>query len=877
LWGAIVVNRLDAGLRRVAAAAREAGGTPLPPADAGPFDLGAFSLSDMVRCGAAARAAAARAATFEQAAQGVVGYLRGAFVDPASGGPACVLARLFVTARLDRLDPAARRHVEARLPARAADRGMRCLSLVGTVGDEGAWCDRSGSRDHLALPLPETADPAAGVAGTAVPMVAAVLRALGIRAAAGSGRHAGGLTSPERFGVFHVAEAQGSPMVPAQGFVAAYGVRSVLGFGGALPDGELFVIVLFSRVPIPAATAELFRAVAISTRLGLLGHFERATAGTGAAGTPSAWEESLDELVEVLEVAVGRQAAHLEDLVADLNQATDQLRRSQHQLERHERQLRIEAEVVETLRSVGESLSGELDLERLVQCATDAATSLTGAAFGAFFHNMTESAGGGYMLYTLSGEHRSSFDRFPMPRTTDLFAPTFRGEGIVRCADVRADPRYGRNAPFHGIPPGHLPVVSYLAVPVISPSGQVLGGFFFGHPATGRFGAQHERLAAGVAAQTAVALDNARLYQSQRDAAVELQSSLLPKLPDVDGLTIASRYLPAARGVEVGGDWVDVIPLSAGRTALVIGDVMGKGIHAAAVMGQLRTAVQAYAVLDLPPARLMRHLDDLMESLPASQLATCLYAVHDPVRQTLSMANAGHLPPAILTADRQVSYLEDWLGPPLGVGRLPFTERTYTFAPGSALLLYTDGLVERRDRGIDQGLDQLTAELAATAAAGVVDGGALLDRLVEGDAHDDDIALLYAAVPAEGVPRTIAMQFAPEPVSVPSARRFVCSVLDGWGLAAHRDTAIAIASELVANAVTHASTPLEVRLHRLPRTLVVEVADDDARLPRLLPAGPTAEHHRGLLVVQALAVRWGARHAATGKLVWAELEVPAVR
>jgi hypothetical protein len=227
----------------------------------------------------------------------------------------------------------------------------------------------------------------------------------------------------------------------------------------------------------------------------------------------------------------------------------------------------------------------------------------------------------------------------------------------------------------------------------------------------------------------------------------------------------------------------------------------------------------------------------------------------------------------VLTADGRVTYLEDWLGPPLGVGRLPFTEGTFAFPRGSALLLYTDGLVERRDRGIDQGLDQLTAELAGMAAVGPADGEALLDRLVEGDSHDDDIAVLYAYTPADQVPQTIARTFAPEAISVPAARRFVAGVLDDWGLPGQRDNAVAIASELVANAVTHAATPLEVHLHRLPRLLVVEVADEDARLPRLLPAGPTAEHHRGLLVVQGLAGRWGARPASAGKLVWAELDI----
>jgi PAS domain S-box-containing protein len=192
---------------------------------------------------------------------------------------------------------------------------------------------------------------------------------------------------------------------------------------------------------------------------------------------------------------------------------------------RTEQQLREESEALETVNRVSRVLSAELDLQKLVQELTDAATRLTGAAFGAFFYNVADERGERYTLYTLSGVPRERFAGFPMPRNTELFGPTFQGQGIVRLDDVRQDPRYGRNAPYHGLPPGHLPVVSYLAVPVVARSGEVLGGLFFGHPAAGRFTERHERIAAALAAQASVAMDNARLYQTEQRARAQAEAA----------------------------------------------------------------------------------------------------------------------------------------------------------------------------------------------------------------------------------------------------------------------------------------------------------------------------------------------------------------
>jgi hypothetical protein len=408
------------------------------------------------------------------------------------------------------------------------------------------------------------------------------------------------------------------------------------------------------------------------------------------------------------------------------------------------RQLRTEAALVDALHAIGRRLTAQLDINRLVQDATDAATTATGAQFGAFFYNLVDEAGEYYTLYTLSGVPREAFSRFPMPRNTAVFAPTFDGDGTVRSDDITADPRFGHNAPYHGMPEGHLPVRSYLAVPVVSPtSGDVLGGFFFGHPGTGRFTERHEYLAEGIAGYAAIAMDNARLYDRERHLATELSRSMLPATPEIPGLDLVTRYLPAATGVKIGGDWFDVIRLASGGTAFVIGDVVGHGVTAAAVMGQVRTAIRSYALLELPPSELLRYVSQLTGNLGDGSFVTCFYAVHDPVAGTLTYANAGHLPAILLHPGNPPEQIGEALAQPLGVGR-EFPQRQAEFPPGTGLVLYTDGLVEGRTRDLTLGIERLLAALGGLRAGPGAE--AAWDRLVHdltGGRHDDDIALIH--------------------------------------------------------------------------------------------------------------------------------------
>ncbi|WP_329791503.1 SpoIIE family protein phosphatase [Lentzea sp. DG1S-22] len=800
------------------------------------YDFEAFGLSDMVEAAAALRGVAKQAPDFSAAASGVVGWLRDSFVDEHDV-PVLPLVRLFVTRRFADLADDVRQAVTP-VPAGPPSPDLRCLTLEASAGMEPEWNDPALSQAHRAIPLASTD------AVAAAPMISALLSDLGLRPTDVVGGTA--KEGSRGFGVFHVPVAAGSAQMPDQGFVERYAVSSVLGFGGVLPNGDVFCVVMLSRVPISAEAAELFRAISVSVRAGLLAH---PWSGQGEVGL-AAQRDALQEHLEVLEETSRRQAEALEDAV---------------------RGLRAEAELVDTLQVVGRRLTAQLDLDVLVQDATDAATKATGAEFGAFFYNLVDQFGESYTLYSISGVPREAFSRFPMPRNTAVFEPTFKGTGTMRSDDITLDPRYGLSAPHHGMPEGHLPVRSYLAVSVISPSSQeVLGGFFFGHHETGRFTARHEQLAEGIAGYAAIALDNARLFARQRTMATELTRSMLPVVPRVAGLEIASRYLPAATGSEVGGDWFDVIELTAGRTAFVIGDVVGRGVTAAAVMGQIRTAVRSYALLDLPPGDVLHHVSALADTTPGATFITCFYAVFDPVDQTLTYAGAGHPPAVLLLSDGTTTLIGEGTGMPLGIGD-KFSQRQSLFPVGARLVLYTDGLVESRDRDLITGIDDLVHGLRSLP--GDIDTQVACDKLIArltGGRHDDDVALLH--VHHTGGHRKVAsMSLTPSPGIARRARRFVAEQLAEWQLTDVSDAALTVTGELVANAVKHTSQPGLLRMHHDSARLTIDVSDHDGAVPRLFDAGPEEEQHRGLFLVNAFAARWGTRATTDGKVVWAEI------
>ncbi|MEV0124457.1 SpoIIE family protein phosphatase [Streptomyces sp. NPDC050703] len=382
---------------------------------------------------------------------------------------------------------------------------------------------------------------------------------------------------------------------------------------------------------------------------------------------------------------------------------------------------------------------------------------------------------------------------------------------------------------------------------------------------------------AELAARAGLVLDNARMYTYQESVADTLQDSMLPHIePRMSGCDIATRYLPGTLLGRVGGDWFDSVKLPGSRTALVVGDVMGHGLNSAAMMGQLRTAVQTMAALDLPPEQLLRNLDDLAQRLGEHYLATCLYAVYDPIAGELCLANAGHIPPVLVrAADGRSELLALPTGAPIGVGGVPFESVRVRVAPGDRLLMCTDGLVEVRGEDIGVGLATLT-ESAAHPAASMDDAcDAIIRALNAGGARKDDVALLMArlnGVPGEHVAR---WRFAPDPSEVGRARELVRRQLRDWSLQALADTAELLVSELVTNVVRHSrSSRVDLRLVR-SGSLACEVEDDDHTLPTLLSAGPDDESGRGLRVISALAAEWGTSRTNRGKTVWFELALPS--
>ncbi|MES4889741.1 SpoIIE family protein phosphatase [Streptomyces sp. NPDC096012] len=437
-------------------------------------------------------------------------------------------------------------------------------------------------------------------------------------------------------------------------------------------------------------------------------------------------------------------------------------------------------------------------------------------------------------------------------------------------------------------------VQSTLAVPMVAHDTVVGLAQFARTKGSEPFGDRDRDLAVELAARAAVCIDNARLYRREHERALILQRSLLPPGdPEASGLDIACRYLPGNAATEVGGDWFDVIELPGHRTALVVGDVMGRGLRAAVAMGELRTAVRTLALLDLEPAEVLSALDEIARGLgtpggvqqatrTARQprdadlsevyLATCVYAVYDSVTRRCTFANAGHLPPVLVEPGEPALMLDVPPGMPLGVGGEPFEEVEVELPEGALLALYTDGLVESRDHPLDEGLQAFVGALTdpTRPLEDVCDH--VLSTL---DTHhgEDDIALLMARVqglPAESVGDWTLPR---EPRSVGRAREYARAQLLSWDLEPLVDTAELLVSELVTNALRYGEGEIRLRL-LLDRTLVCEVWDSGLVQPRRRRARDTDEGGRGLQLVGLLSAAWGSRRTPRGKTVWFELPLP---
>jgi serine phosphatase RsbU (regulator of sigma subunit)/PAS domain-containing protein/anti-sigma regulatory factor (Ser/Thr protein kinase) len=411
--------------------------------------------------------------------------------------------------------------------------------------------------------------------------------------------------------------------------------------------------------------------------------------------------------------------------------------------------------------------------------------------------------------------------------------------------------------------------------------GVVLGRVSFWRAEQDAFEEEDLAFAEELAARAAVAVDNARRYTREHALAITLQRSLLPRsLPEQSAVEVAHRYLPAQAGV--GGDWFDVIRLPGARVALVVGDVVGHGLHAAATMGRLRTAVRTFSSLDLSPDELIRHLDELVTRIDSEESerdgegitgATCLYAIYDPVARTCSLASSGHPGPALVHPDGTVEHVQVPVSPPLGLGGgLPFETAESTLSEGSRLVLYTDGLIEDRHRDIDTGLEALRDALARSGPSPEETCRAVLDALLPARPNDD-VALLVAQSRLLDPSQVADWDVPGDPAAVAGVRAGAARRLQEWGLEELSFSTELVISELVTNAIRYGTAPIRLRLLRDRNSLICEVTDGSSTSPHLRRAATTDEGGRGLFLVAQFTQRWGTRYMPRGKVIWTEQSV----
>ncbi|WP_433479112.1 SpoIIE family protein phosphatase [Spirillospora sp. CA-142024] len=441
-----------------------------------------------------------------------------------------------------------------------------------------------------------------------------------------------------------------------------------------------------------------------------------------------------------------------------------------------------------------------------------------------------------------------------------------------------ADLAEGRASRF-----GELDLHTSMVVPIRA-RGITLGIATFFRLHAEPFEEEDLRLAEDTVARAAVCIDNARRYTRERDAALTLQRNLLPwHIPEQDAVEVASCYLPADELTGVGGDWFDVIPLSGARVALVVGEVVGHGIDAAATMGRVRAAVQTLADLDFHPEEVLAYLDDLVGRAmrkeptgpsadgPSAKGTSCLYIVYDPVSRHCSMASAGHPAPATVAPDGIVTFPDLPIGPALGVGGPPFEAIGLELEEGSMLALYTDGLLAAGDEGPDRERLRPLLEGSHLRLDGLCQ--AVVGGLAPARPHDD-VVLLLIRTRTLAAERVASWDLPADPAVVAHARERVSRQLGAWGLEKLAFTTELVVSELVTNAIRHATAPIRLRLI-LTGTLICEVFDGSSTSPHLRHARATDEGGRGLYLISQFTDRWGARYATEGKIIWAEQRLTA--
>jgi serine phosphatase RsbU (regulator of sigma subunit) len=461
-------------------------------------------------------------------------------------------------------------------------------------------------------------------------------------------------------------------------------------------------------------------------------------------------------------------------------------------------------------------------------------------------------------------------------------------ESLITIDEARKLSKQWRRKPVAKLLSG----VSMLILPLIA-RGTTLGFVVCTRePGTHRFSRYDMEIGTQFAARAAVFIDAARQYNREHATALTLQRSMLPKdLSSPSSVEVKHRYLPGSELVEVGGDWYESINLPGARVALVIGDVAGHGVRAAVTMGRLRTAIQTLAMLELPPAESLQQLDELMDRMlgrTEPHFATCAYAVYDAVTGEMELSSAGHLPPLLVNPDGSNELVRVPECPPLGVGlaaELPgegYETVRMQVEDGSLLVLYTDGLVEDREKDIQEGLDWLKGSFGPGSPQESLEDlcKASLREVYEVHHQRDDIAVLIARLRRIPEDNRSVWQLAPEETSVRQARMLIRDPMKRWGLEDYIPVTELLVSELVTNAIRYGSksefsngTDIEFRLI-LEGGLICEVSDPSPALPRVLQVDRDAENGRGLHVVSQLSHRWGARRTRAGKVVWCEQKVP---
>lgn len=694
------------------------------------FELSRFTLSDMVRCSNGVRTAAASASSMEEAAQGIVTFLRESLVDKELDEPSCALARFYKVHPFDRLEPRLQAGVRALAEQSHDWDGVPCLTLLGTTGDEEAWCDRRRSNAHAAIPL---------VGRDAVhrlPMIHQLVEQLGLDVADVVDPH------PDRFvrldqrayDVFYVADAVGSPIVPDQeGFVLRYGVKSVLGFGGVLPSGSMFAVILFSRTAISPGTADLFRSIALSVKLAVLPFadgpvFESEV--TGATGPPEYDDQDVaahrsrasaaEQLVFVRSEVVLSQALRLESALDDAERRGAELAASQRALTGSETRARA---VIEA------SLDAIVSMDREGRI-----TEFNPAAEAMF----------GYARDQVLGT-----------RLADAIIPASlrprHHRGMEEYLRTGRGPVIGKRVELTGMRASGEEFAVELAITAVSsPEGDTFTAFL-------------RDVSARQASEAALRLSEERAVRIART----LQDSLLPPaLPRLPGLELASHYHPAGDGSEVGGDFYDVFQNGRDDWGVVLGDVCGKGTEAAAVTALVRYTIRATAIRSRRPGSILRLLNEAVHVQYPERFCTVLYMRLRRQRSSwrLTVASGGHPPCLHLHATGEVTELG---APGIIVGPFPrstFQERESELLPGDALVFYTDGVSEARGPGRtfygEQRLKNLLRSMAGQPASAVASAVESAVLSFQGGSASDDIAILVVSRPPaisdEGVSSSIA-------------------------------------------------------------------------------------------------------------------------